>query len=263
MSMKNNKIYINDRVMRELISMMDINVSIEFKSNKSDEYIKSTLDKINILGGKVINLASSASSASSNGSDDKLILLSLKDRIIVISNKQLALRPDASELFSFHKVNKLSFDELDSSEVVKVNNMFYRSDINTLDISNLDLSKISAMEGMFMLCDIKNVIGFNKLKLNNIISLYETFNHSKIDNVDLSGISPEKTIEMVNTFYGCEINRVNLGDTASIGGIKNFHDSNIFVFCNIKQLIINENLYKKLYNSNNFKYSIVEKLILT
>lgn len=258
--MENNKIYINDRVMREIIKMMDINVSIEFKSNKSDKYIKSTLDKINILGGKVKNLSSSDSS---NGSDDKLILISLKDRLIVISNKQLALRPDASELFSFHKVNKLSFDGLDSSEVVKVNNMFYRSDINTLDISNLDLSKISVMEGMFMLCDIKNVIGFNKLRLNNVVSLYETFNHSKIDNVDLSGISPEKTIEMVNTFYGCEINRVNLGDTASIGGIKNFHDSNIFVFCNIKQLIINESLYKKLYNSNNFKYSIVEKLILT
>ena len=115
---------------------------------------------------------------------------------------------DASGLFaSFATVEKITFENVDSSDATNMSGMF-AGDTN-----------------------LKEIIGLNKLDTSNITGMYSMFEGcSSLMSVDLSGMITNKVTGMSRMFYGC-VNLVNV----------NFKDSNFDAIVTMGNMFYNCN----------------------
>ncbi len=127
-----------------------------------------------------------------------------------------------SNVFAFCQGSDIDFGKLDLSNVTDMSNMFWNSSITNVNLSGLDLSNVTDMSNMFSNSSITNV-DLSGLDLSNVTDMSEMFSYSSITNVDLSGSDLSSVTDMSNMFNNSKVVSVDFSnsDTSNVTDMTN------------------------------------------
>ena len=133
-----------------------------------------------------------------------------------------------SNVFAFCQGSDIDFGKLDLSNVTDMSNMFWNSSITNVNLSGLDLSNVTDMSEMFSYSSITNV-DLSGSDLSSVTDMSNMFNNSKVVSVDFSNSDTSNVTDMTNMFYACSrLTNVNLTgiDTSKVRSM-----GNMFAYC--------------------------------
>ena len=150
---------------------------------------------------------------------------------LYIASDGITILTTGHELFSyFDNVEKIVFENVNTSRVTDMQNMFYHcAKLDNLDISMFDMSNVTTVQYMFKECsDLKNY-NFNNINLSNVQIMLGMFQDciSLID-VDLSNFNTSSVTNMYALFEGCTnletINLSGMGGNNLTGSLYLFNE---------------------------------------
>lgn len=106
-------------------------------------------------------------------------------------------------------LNIIDIAELDTSNVERMDTMFFQCLANTIDLRNLDTSKAVSMEEMFAYSRMKN-LDFSKFNTSKVTSMSRMFSNCKTNYLDLRSFNTEKVTEMNEMFNSCNAKHIDL-----------------------------------------------------
>ena len=133
-----------------------------------------------------------------------------------------------SNVFAFCQGDNIDLSKLDLSNVTDMSNMFWDSSITNVNLSGLDLSNVTDMSEVFAYSSITNV-DLSGLDLSSVTDMSHMFNNSKVVSVDFSNSDTSNVISMSSMFYVCSrLTNVNL---TGIDTSKVISMNNMFAYC--------------------------------
>ena len=137
--------------------------------------------------------------------------------------------------------NKIEFNNIDTSRVIYLVDMFSGMTLESLDISMFDTSNVTRMSGMFKNFTMNNTLDLSTLNFENVTYLSGMFGNSNIRNVKMNNLdfSKLKNIDS-SSFANCNINTLDFSNTKfpiltsmnnlfGYSNINNLNLSNIYV----------------------------------
>ena len=128
---------------------------------------------------------------------------------------------DCSNMFANLDINKVTFDNFETDEVINMSSMFSGcTKLNQIDFSGWKVSKVTDMSSMFRNCNsLKSIINFEKLNIGNVRDFSYTFRNCNnlSGSISIVNDTPKAYVEM---FKGCSSSLsaefwVKYGSTAS------------------------------------------------
>ena len=130
------------------------------------------------------------------------------------SNKAVTFNGNCAGMFAvfygegknkLERLTEISFDNVDTSNVTKMNLMFYGcANLTALNLNNFDTSKVADMNGMFANCTnltSLNVSNFNTSKVTDMEMMFGGCEN--LHELDLSNFDTSNSTNMETMFYGC------------------------------------------------------------
>ena len=133
-----------------------------------------------------------------------------------------------NNMFSWCRGSSIDLSKLDLSNVTDMSNMFADSFITNVNLSGLDLSNVTDMSNMFEYSNITSV-DLSKADMSSVTNMGGMFNNSNVTSIDLSNSDTHNVANMSVMFYSCgELTNINLNgiDTSNVTNM-----SNMFSFC--------------------------------
>ena len=162
---------------------------------------------------------------------------------------------DMSDLFAYcDKLTYVETEGADLSSVTDMSNMFAGSSINTISFKDVNTNKVVKMNGTF--ADCHNFISFScDIKTDNVKDMRNLFaNCDRLGYVDLSNWNMENVDSIEGMFYGCYLYELTLGDN----DFKNVSRDQNIVNIDIRSytgydphLVISENFDRTVLGYNN------------
>lgn len=178
------------------LARIDITTGLEFLRTNKDIYFKSNANinnietKANILGLRLDKIK------------DNLYILEDKEKIGLISDIQLSLTNNCSNLFRDAIVKSISFKGICSSNVKHAEHMFNNCVADKIDMRDFDTSGMISMASFFTGCKANELIlgNMNTDKVNNMQNMFYACEAKEIDITEFSMI---KQVNMDTLFYNC------------------------------------------------------------
>lgn len=102
-------------------------------------------------------------------------------------------------------------ENLDTSSVTSMKNMFYQNNNTLLDLSGFDTSKVTDMTNMFYECRNLEAVNINGLNTSAVTNMNHMFyNCSKLNHLDTIGFNTASVIDMSYMFSGCGLTSLNI-----------------------------------------------------
>ena len=139
-----------------------------------------------------------------------------------IENLNISNVTKMNNVFTFYEGTSIDFSKLDLSSVTDMSNMFYNSNITDVDLSKSDLSNVTNMSNMFFGSNITNV-NLSGLDLSNVTDVSNMFTYSNTASVNLSGSDMGNLTNMNNMFNNSRVVSVDLSnlDTHNVTNMVN------------------------------------------
>lgn len=103
-------------------------------------------------------------------------------------------------------------ENLDTSSVTSMKNMFYMNNNTLLDLGIFDTSNVTDMSFMFYECKNLEALNINGLNTSNVTNMsYMFYNCEKITHLDTVGFNTSNVTDMSFMFFGCGITDLNIG----------------------------------------------------
>lgn len=205
-----NTVYLN----REIICDINSEKSLSFKSNV--KYFDGTVNKAIILGYKIKKLA------------ENIYALIRDNDIQIISDKQICLPVDSSELFERTHFKEINFNSIDTSKVKNMKGMFWNCESDSIDLSSFNTSNVKNMGGMFYNCKAK-ILDLTSFDTSNVEDMGAMFWFCEAESIDLSSFDTSNVEDMYNMFYECKAESLDL---------RNFNTCQVkdmqYMFCNCR-----------------------------
>ena len=146
-----------------------------------------------------------------------------KETLIISSVFTIYANKDCKNMFSgLSELEKIEFDNFDTSEVWNMENMFLGCEkLDNLDLSSFKTDNLSDVKGMFRRClNLKNINleNFNTSNVRSMISMFHEC--EKLEKIDLSSFNTSKVTTMFSMFYSCK-------SLNNIIGLKDFDTSKL------------------------------------
>jgi len=114
--------------------------------------------------------------------------------------------PDSSYLFNyFINVKEMNLQNLDTSNVTKMNHMFNHCEsLTNLNLSHFNTSEVTNMKAIFQMCinlESLDISGFNTENVNDMAGMFNKCN--KLSSLDLSHFNTSKVTTMRYVFNEC------------------------------------------------------------
>lgn len=189
---------------------------LKIKSNVKD--LKTYIDKIRILGGKVIQL------------DKNIIAVELRDITTIVSEKQIYLGKFTDNIFDEALFKSIDLSEVNTSKSEDMFGLFMGArakEIKGLDL--IDTSRVMFMHCMFYRVNLKT-LDLSKFNTSNLRFTNSMFQDSRIDTLNLNNLDFSTLEAATSMFENCriktlKINRLNIGKRVTVH--KMFKDSEI------------------------------------
>ncbi len=155
----------------------------------------------------------------------------------------------------FTNVEKITFENVDSSDVTDMSWMFPNlSNLVSIEgINKLDTSNVTSMSYMFVGCSKLssiNLKGLNTSKVENMSSMF--INNSSLTSVNLTGLGSDNLTTVSNMFSGCtsltniNMSNFNFGLTEGLGGLFSTGSTN-----NISEVKLNGSIMNNVTSMSN------------
>jgi len=129
------------------------------------------------------------------------------NKLSVWSKKKIAIsdndRPDDSGVFSsLDATTSLNFDNIDTSNMTDMSEMFYySSSLSTLDLSKFNTSNVINMKSMFYFCNnLENITFSHLFDTSNVTNMNNMFRDTKLTTLDLSVFNTSNVTDMSYMF---------------------------------------------------------------
>ncbi len=153
------------------------------------------------------------------------------DTAYILSDATIYANPDCRQMFSGLKFRSIQFNNFNTSEVVTMNQMFYRCILLTsLDVSSFDTANVTNMNEMFYYCSALTSLDLSSFNTVNVTNMNEMFYCcSALTSLDVSSFDTAKITNMNQMFCGCaELTSLDVSsfDTANVTDM-----SSMFSYC--------------------------------
>ena len=162
--------------------------------------------------------------------------------LILMSEKQLAFLEDCSDMMRYCLFEKVSFDEIDCSQMICCNGFFAYAHINEIDLLHFCTETVKYMIGMFR--GVKtDSIDFNFLNTHNVLDMSHMFHTTGVreiceygegaleqeqlrsentfpDSVDFSFLDFANAENVVYMFQNVRADKINLSRVTSLKNVK-------------------------------------------
>lgn len=107
-------------------------------------------------------------------------------------------------------VLEIDFSHFDGSEMTTMEDMFYKMEnLKKVNFENLNTSKVTNMGNMFPLSDVEDV-DFSGLDTSNVTNMERTFANSCLRKINLDGFDMSHVTSSENVFADSEIEKISL-----------------------------------------------------
>lgn len=144
-------------------------------------------------------------------------------------NKAVTFNENCYGMFLNPRLTRISFDNIDTSNVTSMNAMFDGcSSLTSLDLSGFDTSKVTDMTWMFAECPNLTSLDVSGFDTSNVTEMPEMF--AKCENLkelNLSSFNTKNVTNMGDMFYKCtNLTSLDLSslDTTKVGNIHRMFD---------------------------------------
>ena len=146
-----------------------------------------------------------------------------KETLIISSVFTIYANKDCKNMFSgLSELEKIEFDNFDTSEVRNMENMFLGCEkLDNLDLSSFKTDNLSDVKGMFRVCSNLKNINLENFNTSNVRSMMYMFRDcEKLEKIDLSSFNTSNVTTMMTMFGGCK-------SLNNIIGLKGFDTSRL------------------------------------
>ena len=150
-------------------------------------------------------------------SDDNKIKAYYDDNgnMFIYSDNYIFANEDSQMMFQYMELNKIDFNNLDTSKVKLLNHFLSysgnKSNIETLDLSNFDTYNVTNMRGMFYQLNVKNIIFGEKFVTDNVTTFEAMFQGvSSLKSVDLRNFNTSKVTTFWRMFYQSSVSEITV-----------------------------------------------------
>lgn len=130
--------------------------------------------------------------------------------------KAVTFNKNSSKMFNGNNdLTTISFDNIDTSNVVNMSKMFFRCyDLTSLNLSNFNTSNVTNMSKMFYGCHTLTSLDVTKFNTFNVTDMSGMFNNCfALTSLDITKLNTTNVTNMGNMFYGCRnLQEVDLSD---------------------------------------------------
>ena len=169
---------------------------------------------------------------------------------------QLKLDKDLNNSFSNNTFTNLIFKDVDTSNVINMDSMFYGcSSLTSLDVFKFDTSNVIRMTYMFYGCRALTSLDLSKFNTSNVINMWWMFSGcNSLTYLDVSKFDTSNVANMNGMFYDCKYLTsldVSKFDTSNVTNM-----SYMFSFCrSLTYLDVSKWDTSKVTNMKNMFYS--------
>lgn len=119
-------------------------------------------------------------------------------------NKAVTFNENCFGMFCNPSLTRISFDNIDTSNVTSMNGMFNGVASTSLDLSSFDTSKVTDMTWMFAQCPNLTSLDVSGFNTSNVAEMSEMFaDCENLKELDLSNFNTKNITNMGNMFYKC------------------------------------------------------------
>lgn len=119
-------------------------------------------------------------------------------------NKAVTFNENCFGMFCNPRLTRISFDNIDTSNVTSMNGMFNGVASTSLDLSSFDTSKVTDMTWMFAQCPNLASLDVSGFNTSNVTEMSEMFaDCENLKELDLSNFNTKNITNMSNMFYKC------------------------------------------------------------
>lgn len=188
---------------------------------------------------------------------DSLYVLENNNTIGIISDKQLSLTEDCTDLFRSTSYKSIKFRNINSANIKNTSNMFDHCSAQELDLNDLDTSKVTTMQAMFTNCKAER-IALDKLDTSNVKDMSFMFYASYTKELDLSNFNTKRVKDMEHMFCLSKATKLNVSsfDTSNVENM-----SDMFYSTKVQNLdLSNFNTRKVTDMGHMFSFGNLEEL---
>ena len=147
-------------------------------------------------------------------------------------------------MFNLVRTNELKI-KLSTEKAVTARGMFSGATIKKLDLSEFNLGNIQNLENLFQYADIGELILGKQHMTNRVLLLNAMFNKARIPVIDISQMTFDSRVYIMNMFLNCEAKKIITGDL-DLHRHKSTRD--VFRGCNA-ELVTNLNSVREMYEA--------------
>ena len=224
---------------RTIVTNLKINsdTGLPYIDTSTDDKVEKTLTKAKMLGLPIIDLHTLLKdTANFNEIDLGKVYLIKKSRteyivcikntlakldafflfLGVFDNKDITLKLvgghgilDAYTSFNSVKLKALDFKDFDSSNIVSMDEMFFRSKIGSLDLEHLNTSSVQSMDSMFLGCETDS-IDISNFDMSNVLSMTYMLVESNAKQYNLGKHNLQNCKDMSNLLYKINTDKLDM-----------------------------------------------------
>ena len=128
---------------------------------------------------------------------------------------------DSSKVVNFNEVSgymffnkddltNIDFNNVDTSNVTNMAEMFYRTKLTSLDLSNFNTSKVTNMERMFGFFPNLTSLDLSNFDTSKVTNMAKMFGASNLTSLDLSNFDTSNVTNMAEMFYRTKLTSLDL-----------------------------------------------------
>lgn len=120
-------------------------------------------------------------------------------------SKKVMFNTDSSSMFINHNnITSVRFDNIDTSNVENMKDMFTCTFVTSLDLSSFDTSKVTTMEEMFSYCNRLTSLNLSSFDTSNVENMRNMFIEcTGLTSLDLSSFDISNVKSTSGMFYNC------------------------------------------------------------
>lgn len=179
------------------------------------------------------------------------ILYNDKD-IVVCDDKPIYLEKNASNLFNNTTFSTINLENVNTTETINVDNMFYGCESEYLNLKGVDFSHVISMQYTFSCMENLKSLDVSNLHTINVEDMEGLFAYSNIDNLNIVGLDTRNCECFISMFEKtkilCPLNFSSFITTKVISMKSMFKSSNIQSIIGIETFdTVNVKTYKDMF----------------